>query len=74
MKLPIEGRKKYVILLLKKDIHNRQIAQELGMSSRNVDKILKESEREEREAREIEAKEKEAKEKERLFSSNRSEA
>jgi FtsZ-binding cell division protein ZapB len=74
MKLPIDERKKYVIQLHKKGYTNRQIAQELGMSSRDIVKILKENEREEREAREREAKEKEEKEKKRLFSSNRSEA
>ena len=44
------------------------------MSTRDVNKILKEYKREEKEAKEIEAKEEEEKEKERLFSSNRSEA
>jgi transposase len=74
MKLPVDERKKYVIQLHKKGYTNRQIAQELGMSSRDIVKKLKENEREEKEAREREAREKEEKEKKRLFSSNRSEA
>ena len=74
MKLPIEERKKYVIQLHKNEYTNRQIAQKLLMSSRDIVEILKEHKREEKEAREIEAKEKAEKEKEKLFSSNRSEA
>ena len=74
MKFPVEERKKYVIELHKKGYTNREIAQELGMSSRDIVKILKENKREEKEAREREAQEKEEKEKERFFSSNRSEA
>ena len=74
MKLPVDERKKYVIQLHKKGYTNRQIAQELGMSSRDIVKILKENEREEKEAREREAREKEEKEEKRIFSSNRSEA
>ena len=74
MKLSVDERKKYVIQLHKKGYTNRQIAQELGMSSRDIVKKLKENEREEKEAREREAREKEEKEKKRLFSSNRSEA
>ena len=74
MKLPVDERKKYVIQLHKNEYTNRQIAQELRMSSRDIVKILKENEREEKEAREREAREKEEKEKRRLFSSKRSEA
>src|SRR5688572_5242523 len=74
MKLPVEERRKYVLELHKKGYKNREIAQELRISSRDIVKILKEKEREEIEARERETKEKEEKEKERLFSSNRSEA
>ena len=74
MKLSVDERKKYVIQLHKKGYTNRQIAQELRISSRDIIKILKEDEREEKEAREREAKQKEEKEKTRLFSSNRSEA
>ena len=61
-------------MLRKKEYTVRQIAVELHMSTRDVNKILKEYKREEKEAKEIEAKEEEEKEKERLFSSNRSEA
>ena len=74
MKLSVDERKKYVIQLHKKGYTNRQIAQELRISSRDIVKILKENEREEREKREIEAKEKVEEEKKRLFSSKRSEA
>ena len=74
MKLPIEERKKYVIQLHINEYTDRQIAQKLQMSSRDIVKILKEHKIEEKEAREIEAKEKAEKEKEKLFSSNRSEA
>jgi FtsZ-binding cell division protein ZapB len=74
MKLSVDERKKYVIQLHKKGYTNRQIAQELGMSSRDIVKILKENEREEREARERESREKVEEEKKRLFSSKRSEA
>jgi FtsZ-binding cell division protein ZapB len=74
MKFPIEERKKYVIELHEKGYTNREIAQELHMSSRDIVKIRKEKEREEIESREREEKEKEEKEKKRLFSSNRSEA
>ena len=74
MRLSIQERRKYVLGLNKKGYTNRQIAQELRISSRDIVKILKDNEREDIEAREIEAKEKEEKEKERLFSSKRSEA
>ena len=74
MKFPIEERKKYVIELHEKGYTNREIAQELRISPRDIVKILKEYKREEKEAREREAQEKEEKEKERFFSSNRSEA
>ena len=43
MKLPVDERKKYVIQLHKKGYTNRQIAQELGMSSRDIVKKLKEN-------------------------------
>ena len=74
MKLPIQGRKKYVITLDKREYTTRQIAVELHMSTRDVNEILKEYKREEKEAREKEVIEKEEKEKERLFSSKRSKA
>ena len=74
MKLPVEERKKYVLGLHKKGYKNREIAQELRISSRDIVKILKENDREEIEDREREEKEREEKERERLFSSNRSEA
>ena len=74
MKLPVDERKKYVLGLHKKGYKNREIAQELRISSRDIVKILKENEREEIEAREREEKEKAEKEEDRLFSSNRSEA
>ena len=74
MKLPIQGRKKYVITLDKRGYTTRQIAEELHMSTRDVNEILKEYKREEKEAREKEVIEKEEKEKERLFSSKRSKA
>ena len=74
MKLPIQGRKKYVITLDKRGYTIRQIAVELHMSTRDVNEILKQYKREEKEAREREVIEKEEKEKERLFSSKRSKA
>lgn len=74
MKLPVDDRKKYVLQLHKNGYTNRQIAQELRMSSRDIVKILEEHEREEKEAREREAIEREEKEKKSIFSSNRSEA
>lgn len=74
MKFPVEERKKYVIELHEKGYTNREIAQELRISPRDIVKILKENKRKEKEAREREAQEKEEKEKERFFSSNRSEA
>jgi orotate phosphoribosyltransferase-like protein len=69
MKLPIQGRKKYVITLDKRGYTIRQIAIELHMSTRDVNEILKQYKREEKEARERVVIEKEEKEKERLFSS-----
>ena len=74
MKLPIQERKKYVIILRKKRYTVRQIADELHMSTRDVNEILKEYKREENETREREVIEKEEKEKERFFSSKRSDA
>jgi hypothetical protein len=74
MKLPIQERKKYVIMLNTKGCTTRRIAEELHMSTRDVNEILKEYKREEKEAREKEVIEKEEKEKERLFSSKRSKA
>ena len=74
MKLPIQGRKKYVIALDKRGYTTRRIAEELHMSTRDVNEILKEYKREKKEAREKEVIEKEEKEKERLFSSKRSKA
>jgi predicted transcriptional regulator len=74
MKIPVEERKKYVISLRKRRYTERQIAKELHMSTRDVTKILKENEGEEKEAREREVIEREEKEKKRLFSSKRSEA
>jgi FtsZ-binding cell division protein ZapB len=74
MKFSIQERKKQVIILHKRRYTARQIAKELRMSSRDVTKILKENEREEKEAREREVIEREEKEKKRLFSSKRSEA
>ena len=74
MKLPIEERKKYVIELHKKGYTIRQIAKELHMSTRDVEKIVKEYEKEQKEARERGIVEKEEKTKEQLFSSKRSEA
>jgi len=74
MKLPIQERKKYVIMLNTKGYTTRRIAEELHMSTRDVNEILKEYKREEKEAREKEVIEKEEKEKERLFSSKRSKA
>ena len=52
MKLPVEERKKYVLGLHKKGYKNREIAQELRISSRDIVKILKENDREEIEDRE----------------------
>ena len=52
MKLPIQGRKKYVITLDKRGYTIRQIAVELHMSTRDVNEILKQYKREEKEARE----------------------
>jgi transcriptional regulator len=69
MKLSVEERKKYVLGLHKKGYKDREIAQELRISSRDIVKILKENDREE-----IEEREREKKDRERLFSSNRSEA
>jgi DNA-binding NarL/FixJ family response regulator len=74
MKFLVEERKKYVMTLVKRGDTIRQIAEELHMSTRDVNQILKEYRRKEKEAREIETREKEEKEKERLFSSKRSEA
>ncbi|HYJ02797.1 MAG TPA: hypothetical protein VEW92_11340, partial [Nitrososphaeraceae archaeon] len=74
MKLSIQGRKKYVIILDKRGYTIRQIAVELHMSTRDVNEILKQYKREEKEAKEREVIEKEEKEKERLFSSKRSKA
>ena len=54
MKLPVEERKKYVLGLHKKGYKNREIAQELRISSRDIVKILKENDREEIEDRERE--------------------
>lgn len=67
MRLSIQERKKYVIGMHKKGYTERQIAQELRISSRDIVKILKENEIEEKEVRERE-------EKKKLFSSKRSEA
>ncbi len=67
MRLSIQERKKYVIDMHKKGYTERQIAQELRISSRDIVKILKENEIEEKEVRERE-------EKKKLFSSKRSEA
>ena len=67
MKLPVDDRKKYVIQLHNKEYTDRQIAEKLHMSSRDVNKIIKEHEREEKEAKEREAKEGEEKEKESIF-------
>jgi phosphomevalonate kinase len=74
MKLPIQGRKKYVIMLDKRGYTIRQIVEELHMSTRDVNELLKEYKREEKEEREREVIEKEEKEKERLFLSTRSKA
>jgi predicted transcriptional regulator len=67
MKLPIQGRKKYVITLDKRGNTIRQIAVELHMSTRDVNEILKEYKREEKEARERVVIEKEEKEREIIF-------
>ena len=48
MKLPIQGRKKYVITLDKRGYTIRQIAVELHMSTRDVNEILKQYKREEK--------------------------
>ena len=69
MRLSIQERKKYVIAMHKKGSTEREIAQELRISSRDIVKILKENEIEEKEAREREEEEKEKEEKKRLFSS-----
>jgi FtsZ-binding cell division protein ZapB len=74
MRLSIDERKKYVIQLHKKGYTDRQIAEELRMSSRDIVKVRKENEREEKEARETEEKEKAEEEKKKLFSSKRTEA
>ena len=63
MKLPIQERKKYVIMLNIKGYTTRRIAEELHMSTRDVNEILKEYKREEKEAREKEVIEKEGKRK-----------
>jgi transposase len=63
MKLPIQERKKYVIMLNTKGYTIRQIAVELRMSTRDVNEILKQYKREEKEARERVVIEKEEKEK-----------
>ena len=67
MKLPIQERKKYVIMLNTKGYTTRRIAEELHMSTRDVNEILKEYKREEKEAREKEVIEKEEEEKENYF-------
>jgi FtsZ-binding cell division protein ZapB len=74
MKMPIEERKEYVINLHKKGYPIRPIAKILHMSTRDVEKIVKEYKNEEKETREIDVIEKEEKTKEQLFSSKRSEA
>jgi FtsZ-binding cell division protein ZapB len=74
MKLSIQERKKYVLSSHKKGYTIRQIAEELHMSTRDVNQILKENKKEEEEAREREIIEKEEEEKDRIFSSKRSEA
>jgi transposase len=74
MKLSIQERKKYVIMLHTKGYTIRQIAVELHMSTRDVNEILKQYKREEKELRERVVIEKEEEEKERLFSSKRSKA
>jgi FtsZ-binding cell division protein ZapB len=74
MKMSIEERKKYVINSHKKGYTIRQIAEILHMSTRDVEKIVKEYKNEEKEARERDVIEKEEKTKEQLFSSKRSEA
>jgi hypothetical protein len=74
VKLPIKERKKYVIRLLKEGYTERQIANELHMSTRDVVKIRKDNEREENETRLRDIREKEREEKEKLFSSKRAEA
>ena len=63
MKLPVEERKKYVLGLHKKGYKNREIAQELRISSRDIVKILKENDREEIEDREKRGKRKRGKRK-----------
>jgi hypothetical protein len=74
MKLPIHGKKKYVINLRIRGYTIRQIAEALHMSTRDVEKILKEHEREEKESRKREVIEREEKENKKIFSSKRSEA
>lgn len=74
MKRPIKERKEYVIILHKKEYKVRQIAKEVHMSGRDVSKLIKEHEREEKEKRENQAIEKEQNEKKKLFLLNRSEA
>lgn len=54
MRWSIKERKKQVIILHKRGYTVRQIAEQLHMSTRDVTKILKENEREEKEARERE--------------------
>ena len=51
MKLSIQERKKYVIMLHTKGYTIRQIAVELHMSTRDVNEILKQYKREEKELR-----------------------
>jgi hypothetical protein len=74
MKLPVDERKKYVIKLHNEEYTNRQISQELRISSRDIVKILKEHESEEKETQERKAIERKEKEKKSIFLSNRSEA
>lgn len=74
MRFSVESRKKYVIELREKKHTVREIADELRMSPRDIEKILKEHEREEKERRDIEIIENEENEKKRIFLSKRSKA
>lgn len=74
VRFSIKERKKYVIALRERGYTIRKIVFELHMSTRDVEKILKEYEREEEERREIETKEIEENENKRIYLSSRSKA
>lgn len=74
MRFPIDEKRKYVISMRKNGYTIREIVKELGMSSRDVEYIIKKNEIEEKEAGEREVIKKEDEEREILLSTKRSEA